>query len=155
MTYTLYYSPGTASLCVHWMLVELGVPFELVKLDLEAKAQKDADYLRLNPSGQVPTLIVDGAPVTESAAILMLLAERHPQGGFAPSPGHAERADYLSLMVYLANVLLPSFRNWFYVGDFAGAAHEADSLDHAKGRIEAVWSQLDARLADGRDYLTG
>jgi glutathione S-transferase len=153
--YRLYYSPATASLCVHWMLIELGVPFELERIDFETEAQKAIDYLRLNPKGQVPTLIIDGKPITESAAILMLLAERHPSAGFAPSPGNAERAAYLELMIYLANALLPAFRNWFYVGDYAGEAHEADVLDHARVRIEAVWDQLDERLADGREFLLG
>lgn len=153
--YKLYYSPSTASLCVHWMLIELGVPFETVEIDFDTEAQKAADYLKLNPNGQVPTLIVDGAPVTESAAILMLLAERHPEAGFAPAPGSAERAAYLELMVYLANALLPAFRNWFYIADYAGPAHEADVLGHVRTRIETVWTRLDERLSDGRSFLLG
>jgi glutathione S-transferase len=40
MGYTLYYMPATASMCVHWMLIELGVPFETVLVDFEAGAQK-------------------------------------------------------------------------------------------------------------------
>src|SRR6187549_2046606 len=113
--YKLYYKPATASQCVHWMLIELGVPFELALVD--TTTPRSPDYLRLNPIGQVPTLIVDGAPVTESAAILMLLAERHPEAGFAPPPGDPGRAAYLELMVYLANALLPAFRAWFYIDD--------------------------------------
>ena len=155
MTYRLYYAPATASLCVHWMLIELGVEFELERIDFETEAQKAVDYLKLNPTGQVPTLVVDGKPVTESAAILMLLAERHPKAGFAPAPGDPDRAAYLELMVYLANALLPAFRNWFYVGDYAGEAHEADVLDHARVRIENVWKRLDAQMSDGREFLLG
>lgn len=155
MTYRLYYRPSTASLCVHWMLIELGVPFELERVNFEADAQTSADYLRLNPNGQVPTLIVDGAPVTESTAILMLLAERHPQARFAPLPGEAGRAAYIELMIYLANALLPAFRNLFYPADYAAADQEAASVDYARGRVEAVWDRLDARLADGRAFLLG
>jgi len=155
MAYTLYYAPGTASLAVHWVLLELGVPFEARRLSFEAGDQRRPEYLKLNPAGRVPTLVVDGAPVGESTAILMLLAERHPEAGFAPAPGTAERAAYLELTVYLANALLPAFRNWFYVADYAGEAHEADVLDHARVRIEAVWDQLDERLADGREFLLG
>ena len=51
--YRLYGSPSTASLVVHWMLLELGVPFEVEWLDFESKAQKSGDYLRLNPNGVV------------------------------------------------------------------------------------------------------
>ena len=83
MSYLLFYAPGTASLAVHWMLIELGVPFEAELVDI--KAERSEAYLRLNPAGRVPTLVVDGTPVSESAALLMLLAERHPEGGFAPA----------------------------------------------------------------------
>ena len=98
--YQLYYSPSTASLAAHWMLIEIGAPFELVLTDTATGAQKQPEYLKLNPSGVVPTLIVDGAPVCEVAAILMLLAERHPDRGLAPAVGAPERAAYLQWMSF-------------------------------------------------------
>jgi hypothetical protein len=60
MTYTLYYSPGAASMAVHWMLIEAQIPFETRLVDIDTGAQHSAEYLRLNPAGRVPTLIVDG-----------------------------------------------------------------------------------------------
>src|SRR5262245_51665560 len=101
--YKLYGSPATASQAAHWMLIELGVPFEVEMLDFDRKDQKTADYLKLNPGGTVPTLMVDGRPVTETGAILMLLAERHPDAGFAPAAGSATRVEWLQEMVWLAN----------------------------------------------------
>jgi glutathione S-transferase len=153
MSYTLYYSPGAASMAVHWMLIELGVPFDAVLVDIEAGAQRAAEYVRLNPAGRVPTLLVDGIPCTESAALLMLLAERHPDAALAPAPGTPERARWLEQMVYLANTLLPAMRDWFYAdkdGDPAGA-EAVRAL--ARRRIEAAWDRLNARLAGGRAYL--
>jgi hypothetical protein len=82
--YKLYYAPGTASTAIHWMLIELKVPFELVLVDFETRAQKSAAYLAINPSGHVPTLVVDGVPYFECAALLMLLADRHPEAGLQP-----------------------------------------------------------------------
>ncbi|MET0535993.1 MAG: glutathione S-transferase family protein [Steroidobacter sp.] len=155
MTYTLYYSPGAASLAVHWMLIELGVPFEAKPVDLQAGAQRSADYLRMNPAGRVPTLVVDGSPCAESAALLMLLAERHPDKKFAPPRGADDRAEWLETMIYLANTLLPAMRDWFYAetdGDPAGA-EAVKAL--ARRRIEAAWDRLDAQLADGRTHLIG
>ena len=67
--HALYYAPGAASLLVHWLLIELDVPHELRRVDLQAREQKQADYLALNPAGVVPTLVVDGRPMTEAAAI--------------------------------------------------------------------------------------
>lgn len=153
--YKLYYSPGAASLAVHWMLIEIGAPFELERLDFEAGDQKRPEYLKLNPKGQAPTLVIDGAAYTESAALLMLLAERHPEARLAPPPGAPERAAYVETMIYLANALLPAFRAWFYIDDVASPPHQEDARDHARARIEAVFDQLDARLADGRAYLLG
>jgi glutathione S-transferase len=155
MSLVLYYSPGTASLCVHWMLIELGETFEARSLDFEAEDQRAPDYLALNPTGRVPTLVVDGQPYGESAALLMLLAERRPDAGFAPPPGDPLRAKWLETMIYLANGLLPAMRDWFYAdkdGDPAGA-EAVRAL--ARRRIEAVWDRLDAMLADGRPHLLG
>ena len=77
--YTLYYCPSTASMVVHLALLEIGAPHELKLVDFESQQQKDPAYLALNPHGVVPTLIIDGKPYIESAALLMLLAERHPE----------------------------------------------------------------------------
>ena len=54
---TLYYSPGAASLVVHWLLIELGEPHELRLLDFDKREQKSPEYLRLNPNGLIPVLV--------------------------------------------------------------------------------------------------
>lgn len=153
--YQLYYSPSTASLAVHWMLIEIGAPFELVLTDIATGANRTPDYLKLNPSGVVPTLIVDGAPVLESAAILMLLAERHADKGLTPAAGTPERAAYFQWMVYLANALLPSFRAWYYPHEPAGEANAEAAQAAARARVEAVWDRVDAQLAAKGPYMLG
>ncbi len=155
MSYTLHYSPGTASLVVHWMLIEMGLPFELVLVDFDAGAQKSPTYLALNPSGRVPTLVIDGKPHAESTALLMLLAERHPEARLAPAVGAPERAEWMVGMIYLANTLLPAFRDWFYA-DKDGDPANVDAVKAlARIRIKSVWDRLDAQLADGREFLVG
>ena len=103
--YTLYYTPGTASMVVHLTLLELGVPYRLEKVDFEKDAQHGAEYLRLNPRGQVPTLVIDGKPHFESAALLMILAERHPEARLAPAPGSPLRADWYQWIAFFTNSL--------------------------------------------------
>ena len=76
----------------HLLLLETGAPHELVLVDIPGGANRDPDYLKLNPNGVVPTLIVDGRPVAETAALLLLLCERHAEAGLAPAPGSAARA---------------------------------------------------------------
>ena len=155
MTYLLYYSPGAASMAVHWMLIEMGIAFEAHLVDIDAGDQRNPDYLRLNPAGRVPTLVVDGMPRGESAALLMLLAERHPEAALAPKPGSADRPAWLELMIYLANTLLPAMRDWFYA-DVDGDALGAEAVRAlARRRIEEAWDRLDANLAGGHEYLVG
>src|SRR2546423_9408696 len=153
--YRLYYSPGAASFAVHWMLIEIGAPFELEHVDFDTGAQKSPGYLKLNPLGQVPTLIVDGQPRTQTAALLMLLGERHGEAGLAAAPSSENRPKYLELMLYLANTLMPAFRAWFYPQDFGGAGRADEIKDNARARIEAAFDHLDARLSDGREYFLG
>jgi len=118
--YTLYYMPGAASFAVHWMLLEVGAPFELIKVDLTAKAQRSVSYLTLNTDGRVPTLIVDGETRAECAALLMMLAERHTSAGLMIELTDPRRPAFLQTMFYLANTLQPAFRAWFYADEPAG-----------------------------------
>jgi glutathione S-transferase len=153
--YTLYYAPGAASLVVHWLLLELGAEHALKKVDLQAGEQRSADYLKLNPNGVVPTLIIDGAPVAECAALVMLLAERHAEAGLAPAPGSRARATYLQWTLHLANTLQPAFRTWFYPGEAAGEANADLAKAAAQARIESVFDRLDAHLREHGPYCCG
>jgi len=152
--YTLYYSPATASLAVHWLLIELNVAHELKLVDFESKQQKSAEYLKINPNGTVPTLIVDGAPRAECAALLMLLAERHPEGRLAPALDSPDRAEYLQWMLYLADTVQPAFRAWFYPHEPAGEANIEAAKTQARQKLEAVWERIDSHLSN-RSYVVG
>lgn len=155
MGYTLFYSPGAASMAVHWMLIELEVPFKTVLVDIDKSQQRHQDYLRLNPSGRVPTLVVDDVPYGESVALMMLVAERHPGSGLVVEPKTAHRAEWLQLTLYIANTLMPAMRDWLYAardGDPDGAA-AVKAL--AEKRISSVWDDFETRLRDGRQYLMG
>lgn len=153
--YALYYMPGAASFAVHWMLLELGAPHELKRIDGEAGDQRKPEYLRLNPNGVVPTLLVDGEPVFETAALVMLLAARHPAAGLVPAPGTRAEAMYLQWTLHLANTLQPAFRNWFYPDEVAGPAHAEAVKAIAQKRIEAAWDRLDAHLAAHGPFVCG
>jgi glutathione S-transferase len=153
--YTLYYAPGAASLVVHWLLLELGVPHELRKVDTGAGEQKRPDYLALNPNGVVPTLLVDGAPMIEAAAMLLHLADSHADAGLAPAPGDPLRRPYYQWMLHLANAVQPLFRQWWYPGEVAGEANAEAVHAHVRPRIEAAWDRLDAHLAVHGPYLLG
>ena len=152
---TLHYSPGTASLVVHWLLLELDLPHELRRVDLDAGEQRSPAYLKLNPAGRVPTLVVDGQAVCEAAAIVMHLADLHPAARLAPAPGTPARASYYQWMCFAANTLQPAYRAWFYPTEPAGDAHVDAVKAQARTQIEAAWDRVAAHFDDGRAYLLG
>jgi glutathione S-transferase len=151
----LYYAPGAASLLVHWLLIELDVPHELRLVDTDAGAQKRPEYLALNPNGVVPTLVMDGRPRFEAAALAMTLADRHPPAKLAPAFDEAARADYTQWMFHLANAVQPLFRLWWYPHEPAGEANADAVRARIEPRIEAAWDRLDAHLAANGPYLLG
>jgi glutathione S-transferase len=153
--YTLYYSPGTASMVVHLALLEIGAPHKLHLVDLQSNAQRSPEYLKLNPMGRVPTLIVDDKPVFESAALLMLLAERHPESNLAPAVGTPARAEWYQWIVFMANTLMPAYRLWFYPPDAGADEHPANVRAAIQGRIEGAFDLLEAHLAAGGPYMLG
>ncbi len=151
----LYYSPSTAALVVHWLLIELDVPHTLHRLDLEAREHKQPAYLAINPAGVVPTLVVDGTPITEAAAIVMHLADRHPDAALAPPIATPARAAYYQWMCFTANTLQPAYRAWFYPDEPAGPAHVDAVKAAARARLEQAWSQVAAHLDARGPYLLG
>lgn len=151
---TLYYSPGAASLLVHWLLIELDLPHALQRVDTQAGEQKRPEYLAINPNGMVPAFVEDDGTVRiEAAAIAMTLADR--AGRLAPAPGSDARAAYHQWMFHLANAVQPLFRIWWYPHEPAGPANAAAAREAVVPRIEAVWDRLDAHLAAHGPFLLG
>ena len=151
----LYFAPSTAAFVVHWLLIELEVPHVLRRLNLAAAEQKSPEYLRLNPSGVVPTLVVDGQPICEAAAIIMHLTDQFPQAQLAPAVGTRERAQYYQWMFFAANTLQPAYRAWFYPTEPAGEAHAEAVQLQARLRVEWAWGCVAAHLAQRGPYMLG
>jgi len=73
---TLYFAPGASSMAVHIALHEIGVAFEGKPMSFKKNDMRSPDFLAVNPEGKVPTLLIDGRPLTEVAAILRDAAKR-------------------------------------------------------------------------------
>lgn len=153
--YTLFYSPGSASLLVHWLLIETDALHTLVKVDTASGEHKRPEYLAMNPNGVVPTLSIDGAPHYEAAAMAMHLAEAFPQAGLAPLAGDPMRAAYLQWMFNLANMVQPLLRQWWYPHEPAGEAQADAVRERLDERLGAHWARIDAHLAAHGPYLLG
>ncbi len=151
----LYYSPGSASLVVHWLLIELNLPHTLRAVDLSQAEQKKADYLKLNPAGVVPTLMIDTKPITEAAAICLHLADSFKGSRLAPVAGTVERASYYQWMFFCANTLQPAYRTWFYPNEAAGESSAEAAKSAASEKIVAAWQRVNAHIAANGPYLLG
>lgn len=144
-TLRLYWRPGAASLAPHAALAEIGVDYELVRIERD-EAQADPAYRALNPLGVVPTL-VDGDHVqTESAAILLYLADRFPEARLAPP----DRADFYRWLVLMTNTVQTTMLRVFYPERYGGP--EVETM--ARAEAERLFVLLDAQL-DGRQWLVG
>ena len=153
--YRLYFMPGAASFATHWMLIESGAKFETVRVDGERGDHKTPEYLRLNPNGMVPLILVEGRPMYEAAAIALLLAERHPALGWAPATGDPGREPYLQWMLHLANTVQPAFRRWFYPDEAAGPGHAVAVQHEARLALEAAFARMDEHLQREGPYFCG
>ncbi len=139
MTYKLYNSPGTGSACVQAALTEIGAPFELVAIDYDGGDLQSDWFTKINPRQQLPTLqLPDGSVMTESAAILLHLADAHPEAGLAPKPGTSERAQTNRWLLFAATNL--------YEGELRRGYSDRYSTDpsHASG-IEAAATEYARR----------
>ena len=153
--YQLYYSPSSASMAIHQALIEIGAPHELRLVDFSIKAQKNPAYLALNPMGTVPTLVIDGRPMTESAAILIALADRHPEAQLAPAIGTPARNDFYKWIVFLSNSLAATYRFWFYPPELGLTELTPELRAALQQKIANVWDVIDDHLAKNGPYLLG
>jgi glutathione S-transferase len=106
---TLYFAPGSSSFAAHIALNEVGAPFESRPLSFAKGEQRAPSYLALNPEGKVPTLLIDGRPLTEVAAILFYLAKSFPEAKLLPRDTEGE-AQAVSWMSFIAATLHPARR---------------------------------------------
>lgn len=146
----LYYTPGACSLSPHIALLEAGLPYDLVKVDLRAKKLENGDdFLQVNPKGQVPALALDtGEMVTEGPIIIQMIADKAADKKLAPARDSNVRYKLLEWLNYTTTELHKNLGPMFspVLADDAKAFFK----DRAMGKLKYVESQL-----AGRDYLMG
>jgi len=131
---TLYLTPGTSSMAPHIALHEVGAPFERRPISLTKKESRTPAYLAINPVGQVPTLLIDGRPLSEVAGILFYLARQFPEAGLLPEDIEAQ-GQVVSWMSFIASTLHPARRQ---------------GLDQAR----AIYALAEGRLGN-REWTAG
>lgn len=140
-TLVLYLAPGSSSMAPHIALNEVGAAFEMRPLSLKLKEHRSPQYLRLNPEGKVPTLLVDGRPLTEVAAILFYLARAFPAAGLLPEHDVEAEAQIVSWMSFIAATIHPARRQ--------GVAYASEIWRIAERRLGArEWAAGSYSIAD-------
>ena len=104
---TFYHAPHSRSFSVLWLLEELGQPYQTEIVDIRAESGPPESYRAIQPHKKVPAIVHDGTTVTERAAICLYLTELFPDAGLAPAIGDAERAAFLTTLIYSDAVLDP------------------------------------------------
>lgn len=146
----LYYSPGACSMSPNIVSRELGIPLDLVKVDLKAKKYGgDQDYRKVNSHGYVPALeLDDGRVLTEGPAIVQYLADLKPEKQLAPAAGTFERYRLVEKLNFVTSELHKT------IGGLFNAAMPAEWQQVQRDKITERLGQLQADLGDGQ-FLMG
>jgi GST-like protein len=157
--YILYSAQGSGGVAVEAALTLSGAPYELVEaptFDPDDKPSGDK-VLAANPMRQVPALVTPtGETLTESAAILIWLAEQHPEAALAPPAGDPRRGAFLRWMTFISSAI---YAHYWLKDDpsrlVSDAALHADVDARIMDRIEDCWRMMEAQVAPAGHYLLG
>lgn len=149
----LYSKPGACSTADHIALQWTGQPFQVRILD---KAEmKSPEYLAINPAGAVPALQDGDLTLTQNAAILGYIADRHPQAGLAGDGSPQQRAEANRWLAFVNSDLHPAFKPIFGPGRYIADEAQHDAVKaSARQRVRELLETADRRLAD-REWLAG
>ena len=148
MALELYTNPMSRGMIAHWMLEELGQPYDVRWMEWGPEGTQSPEFLALNPMGKLPTLVHDGRVVTETAAICLYLADMFPEAGLKPGP--EQLADYYRWTLFAAGpveqAVTSKSMGWVAPEDKQGSVGYG-TFDKAMNTL-AVWMET-------RDYVCG
>lgn len=156
--WTLFSARGSGAVAVEAALTLVGQPYELVDAYTWDKGHPESgdQVLAANPMRQVPALVLpSGEAVTESAAILIWIAEQFPDARLAPAPGAPERGQFLRWMSFVSSAIYSLY--WVkddpsrLVPDPAG--HEA-LTERTLERIAECWRTMGEQVSPDT-YILG
>ena len=150
----LYYVPKTRATRPRWVLEEMGIPYELVRLDPARGETRTPEHLERQPLGHVPVLEDGGKRIFESAAICLYLADQYPEKGLLPPPGTIERGLVYQWVLFAATELEPPLVALSAEAKKPEEARDAAAVADARARFHKAVAALEPLLA-GRPYLLG
>ena len=149
----LYYAPGACSTASHIGLEESGAKFDSEALSFAKNEQKTPEYLKINPRGRVPALVIDEGTIVENTAILDFVAAKYAPHLMPTDP--VKRARAISLMAWFSNNVHPAFTHIGRPERFASDVAVHENLK-ATGRenFHAALKEIDGLLA-GKPWIMG
>jgi GST-like protein len=152
---TIYGAIGSGSVPIEAALTLVGLPYDVIETRLDTIAA-DRGFARVNPMRQVPGMVLPGGElVTESAAILIWLADRYPDAGLAPTALHRKRPAFLRWMSFVSSAIYALY----WIRDDPSrlsddAAEQARIRERTAARMSACWAMMEAQIEPGL-YLQG
>ena len=129
MAYILYGMKRSGSCAAECALAEAAAEYQTINVDLRSNAQLGAEYAAINPARKIPALrLPEGEIVTESAAILLTIADRHPIAGLLPPAGSDARAQCFRWMAFCASEIYPIIEIVDYPNRFSPAGEQAEAV---------------------------
>ncbi len=145
----LYFTPGACSFASHIALRELGVPFDMERVDLRSKKTGAGDdFAAINPKGYVPTLDTDKGVLTENIAVLQYIADLKPEAKLAPAKESFERYRLQEWLGFINSEIHKGYKPYF----------DPNATDSEKSRAgEKLGQRYDyvERQLDGKSFLMG
>jgi glutathione S-transferase len=155
MSLKLFFAPGACSFVPHAMLEIAGVNFEPTMVKLHKGEQRTADYLALNPRGQVPVLVDDGVVITQIVAILLHIDAKLPQAHILPASGMA-RTQALSVLAWMNNTAHPTFTHFFMPQKFSDdEAAQKTMRSFAVLRYRECLQEIEGLAAKATPWIMG
>ena len=154
MSYTIFGDKGSGAFSAEAVLAEAGAPYEFRPVSLEKNEQRRPEFLAINPSGKMPALrLPEGEVITESAAILLTVADHFPNARLLPPPAGPARARAYRWLAFMAAEIYPMVEVSDYPERFAPQGEAAEALrEKAKERIRERLLIVE-RFVDGPWFL--
>ncbi len=151
--YTLYYSPGACSMAIHVLLNELKQPVKLENTAITEGKNRSAEFMKINPRGQIPVLVDGDNIIREGGAMMIYLIEKH-NSPLLPEKG-IDRAVALEWLMFCNATLHPAYsRVFFLMRNTSNEATKEELLNITFAQINKLWLEVEARLQNNK-YLCG
>jgi glutathione S-transferase len=153
--YKLYNVKGWGSMCGHFLLEEMAVPY--TNIWMTSGQVREPSFRDLGPLGLIPCLgLPDGRTLFESGAIVAFLASAHPETGMAPPPGSHGFGEFLSWLHFMSTNLYVAINHALGENPFnVSAAENASIVKGAALKCDELWAILATRLSRGGPWLMG